>query len=572
MRDLDIVFLLLALAALFLLLQRLITRLQLSLAKHRSLGGHSRMSRRLARLLPFFAYDRDQFLASDGAPDDVRQRRASGLEQLAHRLQSTSPQTLAKYEGLDGSLADVGFTTANRVPFPYREALPAVFKAGTVVQSTGNVTVTDSDGIERFDLGGSYGLNVFGYDFYKSCMDEGLKKTRAMGPVLGPYHPLVTDNVQRLQAISGLDEVSFHMSGTEAVMQAVRLARYHTGRKYLVRMCGAYHGWWDGVQPGVGNYRDSRDIFTLSEMSEATLKVLRTRRDIACVLISPGQALNPNRDARSDASLLSSPKPPVFDREAYTEWLGELREVCTERGIVLILDEVFTGFRLGVGGAQEYFGVQADLVTYGKTVGGGLPIGVVCGRHELMQRFKPDAPADLFIARGTFNSHPMVMGCMNAFLHRIAQGEYRARYQAADALWNARTSELNQMLAARELPVTIVNMQAVLTVNYLKPSRYNWMFQFYLRDAGLELSWVGTGRLIMSLAYTDAEWEAVAERFVAAATRMAADGWWWQGEHLTNAWIGRQYARDLLGALMSRLIPGLQPYFEPTSVKEPVNE
>ena len=101
------------------------------------------------------------------------------------------------------------------------------------------------------DLTGSYGVNIFGNDFYKECIAEGEKRAHALGPVLGSYHPVVTDNVRRLCEISGLDEVSFHMSGTEAVMQAVRLARYHTRRTHLVRFAGAYHGWWGDVQPGV---------------------------------------------------------------------------------------------------------------------------------------------------------------------------------------------------------------------------------------------------------------------------------------------------------------------------------
>ena len=87
------------------------------------------------------------------------------------------------------------------------------------------------------------------------------------------------------------------MSGTEAVMQAVALARYHTRRSHLVRFCGAYHGWWDGVQPGAGNPREVRDVYTLAEDSEATLRVLETRRDIACVLVNPLQALHPNAPA-----------------------------------------------------------------------------------------------------------------------------------------------------------------------------------------------------------------------------------------------------------------------------------
>ena len=104
-------------------------------------------------------------------------------------------------------------------------------------------------------------MNLFGSDFYKRCIDRGVERARELGLVLGPYHPVVADNVARLKQISGLDEVSFHMSGTEAVMQAVRLAQYHTKRSHIVRFSGAYHGWWDGVQAGIGNPRPAtRDL------------------------------------------------------------------------------------------------------------------------------------------------------------------------------------------------------------------------------------------------------------------------------------------------------------------------
>ena len=135
---------------------------------------------------------------------------------------------------------------------------------------------------------------------------------RDLGPVLGPYHPVVADNVRRLREISGLDEVSFHMSGTEAVMQAVRLARYHTRRSHLVRFCGAYHGWWGDVQPGIGNPLPARETYTLKDMSEDALRVLRTRRDIACVLVNPLQALHPERGAPADTSLVDSARQRAF--------------------------------------------------------------------------------------------------------------------------------------------------------------------------------------------------------------------------------------------------------------------
>ena len=118
-------------------------------------------------------------------------------------------------------------------------------------------------------------------------------RVRDLGPVLGAYHPVIAENVRRLRDISGQDEVSFHMSGTEAVMQAVRLACYHTRRSHFVRFCGAYHGWWGDVQPGIGNPVAARQTYTLAEMSEQSLLVLRRRRDIACVLVNPLHAAEP---------------------------------------------------------------------------------------------------------------------------------------------------------------------------------------------------------------------------------------------------------------------------------------
>jgi hypothetical protein len=101
-----------------------------------------------------------------------------------------------------------------------------------------------------------------------------------------------------------------------------------------------------------------RETYTLKDMDSDSLQVLATRKDIACVLVNPLQALHPNAGAPGDSSLVDSTRRASFDRAAYTEWLHQLREVCTRSGIVLIFDEVFVGFRLAPGGAQEYFGVQ----------------------------------------------------------------------------------------------------------------------------------------------------------------------------------------------------------------------
>jgi len=284
----------------------------------------------------------------------------------------------------------------------------------------------------------------------------------------------------------------------------------------------------------------------LSDMSDATLKVLQTRNDIACVLINPLQGIHPNADASSDASLISSTRSASFDRDSYSEWLQQLRDVCSRKNIVLIFDEVFTGFRLAYRGAQEYYGVQADMVTYGKTLGGGLPVGVVCGRHQLMKRFKDDQPVNISFARGTFNSHPYVMASMNEFLRRIEQSEIQHIYSEADELWNARVQEINTELASEGLAVKIANLHSIWTVLYTVPGRYNWMLQFYLRAEGLEMSWVGSGRIIMSLNYSDADFNEVKTRFIRAATQMKKDGWFWQSPNLTNKSIKRQMLQQMI--------------------------
>lgn len=523
-------------------------RLQLSRAKHPSLRGHSNWSRRIARLVPHFSYDETEFYASDGAPNTVVQGRRQAVRDLQNNAESQCAKTLAHCRSIQSSVSDVRFTSRYRVPFPYSEQLPDCFKLGSIAEETKGSQVRDMDGNWRYDLSGSYGVNVFGYDFYKQCMDEGIAKTKALGPVLGAYHPLIAENVEMIRQVSGLDEVSFHMSGTEAVMQAVRLARYHTGKTHLVRFCGAYHGWWDGVQPGIGNTRKARDVYTLADLSEKTLHILRTRKDIACVLINPLQAFHPNSDAPSDTALVASDRTNGFDKKRYTDWLAKVREVCTERGIVLIFDEVFTGFRLAYRGAQEFYGVQADLVTYGKTLGGGLPVGVLAGTHQLMQRFKSDQPVNVSFARGTFNSHPYVMGAMNVFLNRIRKPEIQQQYQESESLWNQRVARFNQRLEHEALPLRITNIHSILSVLYTRPSRYNWMFQFYLRQAGLELSWTGTGRLIMSYSFTDEDFNQVIERFVIAAHQMWRDNWWWQSPTLTNKAIKRQFLVDMLTA------------------------
>jgi glutamate-1-semialdehyde 2,1-aminomutase len=528
-------------------------RIELSQAKHASLAGHARIARRIARLVPFYAYDVERFFCSDGAPEEVAARRRAGFERLSQTYRTRFAETIRASAEAAELLPDLKFTSAYRVPFQYRRLVRAQLPSASFVRASDGVMLTDLDGNRSYDLTGSYGVNLLGYDFYKETIERGAARVRDLGPVLGSYHPVIAENAKMLTEISGLDQVSFHMSGTEAVMQAVRLARYHTRRSHVVRFCGAYHGWWDDVQPGVGNPVTVRQTYTLTEMSERALRVLRKRRNIACVLVNPLQALHPNVAPPSDSALIDSGRSAHFDKARYAEWLKELRTVCSERNIVLIFDEVFVGFRLAKGGAQEYFGVRADLVTYGKTLGGGLPVGAVCGRADLMKRYREDRPADICLARGTFNSHPYVMTAMNEFLHALKTPQIDALYRDLDEVWNTRANMLNARLEAANLPVRIANLSSIWTVWYTQPSRYNWMLQYYLRAEGLMLSWIGTGRLIFSLNYSDADFAVVADRFVAAASGMQRDSWWWHDPALTNRTIKRAVLKEIMGRRLAPL-------------------
>jgi glutamate-1-semialdehyde 2,1-aminomutase len=336
------------------------------------------LSRRLSMWVKRREYDEDAFFRADGAVAHWAECRKKALDRLAAYFQTKYAKSVACGNDIRESFSDLRFTDANRVPFPFMRVMREKFNLCSVVTASKGPSLRDLDGHWSLDVSGSYGVNVAGFERYKEWMRKGLERVRDMGPVLGPLHPLVADNIALLKSISGLAEVSFHMSGTEAVMAAVRLARFKPAASSLA-FSGAYHGWWDGVQPGLGSERAISDCLTLKDMHPASLDVTRRRaKDIAGVLINPVQSFHPNAPPPSDAVLLTSTVRQTQDLTSdYARWL-QLREVCRECDVPLIFDEVYSGFRLAPGGAQAYFGVQADMGAYGKTVA-GMPIGVVCG-------------------------------------------------------------------------------------------------------------------------------------------------------------------------------------------------
>jgi glutamate-1-semialdehyde 2,1-aminomutase len=533
------------------LVYRLWHRLCLSLAKAPGLIGHVRWARRISRWLPAVSWDLEAALSIDGAPDDLVRRRRQALVQLQTDLQAPI-KSVDWTRHMLPHLPDLQLINTYRVPFPF-QAIAQTLPISSVWGSAHGNRLYDLDQKPYWDLTGSYGVNVLGTDFYKAGIRQAETVARELGPVLGSYHPLVAENVDMLRRISGHEQVTFHMSGTEAVMQAVRLARYHTRKPKIVRFAGAYHGWWDDVQPGPGNpSQPSDDTLTLRDMHPMSLRVLAQRRDVACVLVNPIQAMHPNRSAPGDSTLMVNGRQAHFDPEAYTKWLQALRALCTRKGIALIIDEVFLGFRVAHRGVQGFYGVQADLVTYGKTLGGGLPVGAVCGSERWMRRFNPERPGDICFARGTFNAHPYVMASMHVFLRHWLSEAGRIQVEQAQSVWAERLDHINRTLQARGIPIRFVGWQTVWTLIYDVPARYNWMFQYYLRKHGLALSWVGTGRWIFNFSYTDTEFEQVVQAVLSAGQDMIEGGWWAVRPGTTRAAVQRRMTLQLLGRMIRR--------------------
>ena len=190
------------------------------------------LARRLSRLVKSRDYDAAAFFDADGAGESWATRRREGLDRLARHLNARYPQTIAWCDGIRGSFSDLRFTDANRVPFPFARFMRehSIWPRWSPPPTGRDCRTSTATG--RSTSSGSYGVNVAGFDALQGV--DGARSgpgAATLGPVLGPLHPVVAENIARLKAISGLDEVSFHMSGTEAVMAAVRLARFNTRRQ-----------------------------------------------------------------------------------------------------------------------------------------------------------------------------------------------------------------------------------------------------------------------------------------------------------------------------------------------------
>ena len=299
-------------------------------------------------------------------------------------------------------------------------------------------SLTDLDGNVYIDLTAGFGPNVLGNrpEVVQRAMAEQIER----GWHYGIHNPLQADLAELIcEASPCADTVAFCNSGTEATMFAARLARAHTGKDKVALFDGSYHGVHDyALTKAAGeSSRSEPTANTLGAgvpalIPEETMLVLpygdphafelirRHCEELALVMIEPVQSSNPRLDMG--------------------EFLGELIEVCRENKVLVLFDEVITGFRIEYGGCQEYYGLTPDLATYGKAAGGGMPIGVVAGKSEIMDSFTGKGGAPFIFCGGTFSGNPLSMAAGTAAVsymrdHRKTLYPYLheqgARFQAA---------------------------------------------------------------------------------------------------------------------------------------------
>ncbi|HVA69272.1 MAG TPA: amino acid adenylation domain-containing protein [Candidatus Binataceae bacterium] len=347
----------------------------------------------------------------------------------------------------------------------------------------------DLDGNEYIDVVNGYGPIMLGHrpDFVVAAIEEQLRQ----GFETGPQTALAGEVAELISEMTGMERVTFCNTGSEAVMAAMRVARTVTGRDRVVMFTGDYHGMFDEVLVrGVGDSNNRRslpiapgiprakaeNIIVLDYGAPESLDYIRTHADqLAAVLVEPVQSRHPALQ-------------PV-------EFLKELRRITAASGVALIFDEVVTGFRVHPGGCQALFGIRADMATYGKVIGGGLPIGVLAGSADFMDALDGGAwsfgddsspTAGMTFFAGTFVRHPLAMAAARAVLRHL-----KAEGPGLNERLNANTArmvaELNQFIAAERVPTHVETFASLAYFSFPSELPFASLLYYWMRAKGIHI-------------------------------------------------------------------------------------
>ncbi|MBD2166654.1 amino acid adenylation domain-containing protein [Calothrix membranacea FACHB-236] len=368
----------------------------------------------------------------------------------------------------------------------------------------------DVDGNEYVDISMGFGSLLFGHS--PSFILKAVQEQIQQGILNGPQSRVAGQVAKLICELTGAERAAFCNDGSEAVMGAIRIARATTRRTKIALFAGSYHGNYDGVLVRGGTTSEGTphsvpkaigipsyiadDVIVLDYGNPEAIEILKTQaHELAAVLVEPIQSSRPELQPK--------------------EFLFQLRQLTQETGIVLIFDEVITGFRMHPGGIQGLWNIQADLTTYGKAVAGGMPIGVVAGKAALMDALDggmwnygdqsyPEAETTIFA--GTFFKHPLVMAAAWAALNHIKN----CGAQLQEELTQKTTklaAILNDYFEQIQVPIRIVHFGSLFRFAASSPLQFGNLFFYYLLKKGI---YVWEGRtLYLSTSHTDADIEQI---------------------------------------------------------------
>lgn len=355
-----------------------------------------------------------------------------------------------------------------------------------VVNRSAGAQLWDIDGNTYVDVLNCFGANLFGHSpkFIVDAVSEQLQR----GYELGPQHALAGEVAEAICELTGFDRAALCNTGSEAVMGAMRIARTVTGRKQIISFNNSYHGINDEVIvrgsrtnkpiPAAAGILPNavQNMLVIDYGTPESLEIIREQAKLsAAVLVEPVQS------RRADFQ-------PV-------EFLREVREICTQNDCLLIFDEVITGFRAAPGGAQAVFGIRADVGTYGKIVGGGMPIGVIAGKREYMDaldgghwQFGDDSVPEVGVTyfAGTFVRHPLALAAARASLKHMKDSGPRLQ-EGLNARTASLVEEINHFCRERSIPFSLVHFASLFKPRHDPSEPHMDLLYHLLRFKGVHI-------------------------------------------------------------------------------------
>jgi natural product biosynthesis luciferase-like monooxygenase protein/amino acid adenylation domain-containing protein len=444
---------------------------------------------------------------------DQQQRH---LDNLIERYLRKTPESRRRTQETRRQFSDPRSVSGFR-PFWKEMVYPII-----TVRSAG-ARFWDVDGHEYIDITMGFGTNLLGHapEFITQALQEQLKS----GIEVGPQSPIAGEVAQLLCELTGHERAAFCNTGSEAVLAAVRLARTVTGRSRIATTSG-FHGINDEVlvranivngqrrsvpvAPGIPEHV-VRDVLVLDYGTDESLDLLQQHADdLAAILIEPVQSRHPDLQPRA--------------------FLQEVRRITSRSETALIFDEVINGFRCHLHGAQAHFGVKSDIGTWGKIIGGGMPIGAVTGSAQFMDALDggywqfgdtsfPEVGVTFFA--GTYVRHPLAMAASRAML-RYLKEQGPGLQQRLNERTTAFVTRLNSFLRAQGVPLHIEHFSSLFYFHFEPEVKFGSLLYFHLREKGLHI-WEGRP-CFLSTAHTDEDVEEIIRIFRESILEMQRGG------------------------------------------------